>query len=180
LNGTPRAPSSSTISLARKPARTRTAIVAGETSRSCTASAIYTLEHLLADLALKSGGRPPTEGGGVKVATLHATKGVQWPTVYLVGLEEGRLPDYRVTTAEQPAEERRACFVGVCRAEDTLILTWSRRFRTMRQTPSRFLRRDAADLTLLQALVPEPAPIAAGVFPSPNYEKDPMCRASGR
>jgi len=101
----------------------------------------YTLEHLLADLALKSGGRPPTEGGGVKVATLHSTKGLQWPTVYLIGLEEGKLPDYRnVDTAEKLAEERRACFVGACRAEDTLILTWSRRFRTMQQGPSRFLR----------------------------------------
>jgi DNA helicase II / ATP-dependent DNA helicase PcrA len=100
----------------------------------------YTLEHLLVDLALKSGGRPPTEGGGVKVASLHGTKGLQWPTVYLVGLEEGKLPDFRAETPEQLAEERRACFVGVCRAEESLTLTYARRFRTHHQTPSRFLR----------------------------------------
>jgi DNA helicase II / ATP-dependent DNA helicase PcrA len=100
----------------------------------------YTLEHLLADLALRGGVRPPTEGGGVKIANLHGTKGLQWPTVYLVGLEEGKLPDYRnIGTAEKLAEERRACFVGVCRAEEKLVLTYSRRFRTMLQQPSRFL-----------------------------------------
>jgi len=65
---------------------------------------------------------------------------LQWPTVYLVGLEEGKLPDYRnIGTAEKLADERRACFVGVCRAEEKLVLTYSRRFRTMLQQPSRFL-----------------------------------------
>ncbi len=104
----------------------------------------YTLEHLLADLALKTGGRPPTEGGGVKVATLHSAKGLEWPIVYLVGLEEGKLPDFRnLDTPEEVAEERRACFVGVCRAEDTLIVTAISRFRTVRQRPSRFLREMA-------------------------------------
>jgi DNA helicase-2/ATP-dependent DNA helicase PcrA len=101
----------------------------------------YTLEHLLADMALGSGLRSPTAGGGVKIATLHGTKGLQWPVVYLVGLEEGKLPDFRnVETAEKLAEERRACFVGVCRAEDVLTVTYSQRFRTMAQAPSRFLR----------------------------------------
>jgi DNA helicase II / ATP-dependent DNA helicase PcrA len=103
----------------------------------------YTLEHLLADLALKSGGRPPAEGGGVKVASLHGTKGLQWPTVYLVGLEEGKLPDYRADTPEELSEERRACFVGVCRAQNRLVLTYAQSFRGYRQSPSRFLREMA-------------------------------------
>ena len=100
----------------------------------------FTLEHLLTELALKSGGRPPTQGGGVKVATLHGTKGLEWPTVYVLGLEEGKLPDYRAVQDGVVDEERRACFVGVCRAEDRLILTYSRHFRTFHQHPSRFLR----------------------------------------
>lgn len=99
----------------------------------------FTLEHLLTELALKSGGRPPTQGGGAKIATLHGTKGLEWPIVYLLGLEEGKLPDYRAVQDDLVDEERRACFVGVCRAEDRLVLTYSRYFRTFHQHRSRFL-----------------------------------------
>ncbi|MGO9833297.1 MAG: ATP-dependent helicase [Polyangiaceae bacterium] len=99
----------------------------------------FNLDHLLAELALKTGGRPPTQGGGVKIATLHGTKGLQWPTVYLIGLEEGKLPDYRADQDGTVGDERRTCFVGVCRAEDRLVLTRVEWFRNYRQLPSRFL-----------------------------------------
>jgi DNA helicase II / ATP-dependent DNA helicase PcrA len=98
----------------------------------------FTVDDLLAELALGSGGRAPTEGGGVRVASLHKTKGLQWPVVYLLGLEDGHLPDYRSDEDEIP-EERRACFVGVCRAEDRLVVTFVQRFRTHRKRRSRFL-----------------------------------------
>lgn len=82
----------------------------------------FSLEDLLAELALGGGGRPPTAGSGIKIATIHKTKGLQWPVVYMVGLEKGHLPHYK--DEENPVhEERRLCFVGVCRAEDVLILT---------------------------------------------------------
>ena len=55
----------------------------------------FTVDDLLADLALGSGGRAPTQGGGVRVASLHKTKGLQWPTVFMLGLEDGHMPDYR-------------------------------------------------------------------------------------
>jgi superfamily I DNA/RNA helicase len=100
----------------------------------------FTLEHLLVELALKTGGRAPTEGGGVKVATLHGTKGLQWPIVYMLGLDEGRLPFYRSVKAGEVADERRVCFVGVCRAEDRLVLTYADRVRGYPQSRSRFLR----------------------------------------
>jgi len=99
----------------------------------------FSLDQLMAELALRSGGRPPTQGGGVKVATLHGTKGLQWATVFLVGLEEGKLPDFRAEEEETIPDERRACFVGVCRAEDELLLTYSQYYRTFYQAPSRFL-----------------------------------------
>ena len=54
----------------------------------------FTLEHVLSELALGGIGLAPTAGGGVKVASLHRTKGLQWPRVYIVGLEQGTLPDY--------------------------------------------------------------------------------------
>ena len=100
----------------------------------------FSLDDLLADLVLGAGGRPPTTGGGIKVATLHKTKGLEWPVVYILGLEEGHMPDFQNLDADKLPEERRLCFVGVCRAESELNLTFAARFRTHRRTPSRFLR----------------------------------------
>jgi len=99
----------------------------------------FTLEHLLADLMLGGTGGAPTEGGGIKVATIHRTKGLQWPWVYLVGLEEGWLPDWHAKTDEEISEERKLCFVGVCRAEDRLVLSRIHTYKGYRQPPSRFL-----------------------------------------
>lgn len=100
----------------------------------------YSLEHFLADLALGGKGGAPTVGGGVKLATIHRTKGLQWPHVYLVGLEEDNLPSFQsATTEEGVREERRLCFVGVCRAEDSLTLTRVQSHRGFVKYPSRFL-----------------------------------------
>jgi DNA helicase-2/ATP-dependent DNA helicase PcrA len=100
----------------------------------------YSLDHLLADLALGGKGGAPTEGGGVKLATIHRTKGLQWPHVYLMGLEQDTLPDYHAKTDEQMQEERRLCFVGVCRAEDSLVITRIREYRGYAKSPSPFIR----------------------------------------
>lgn len=105
----------------------------------------FTLEHLLGELALGSVGGAPTAAGGIKVATLQATKGLQWPHVYVIGLEEGKLPGFRAETDEQIREERRICFVGVCRAEQRLTLTRTRWYSVHRQKPSRFLTEMALE-----------------------------------
>ena len=76
----------------------------------------FTLEHVLSELALGGIGLAPTAGGGVKVASLHRTKGLQWPRVYIVGLEQGTLPDYRTETEAALSEERRARESRVCTA----------------------------------------------------------------
>ena len=99
----------------------------------------FTLEHLLGELALGSVGGAPTAVGGVKIATLQATKGLQWPHVYVIGLEEGKLPSYRANSDEELREERRICFVGVCRAEERLTLSRIRWYSVHAQRPSRFL-----------------------------------------
>ena len=99
----------------------------------------FTLEHLLGELALGSAGGAPTAAGGIKVATLQATKGLQWPHVYVIGLEEGKLPGYKAETDEQIREERRICFVGVCRGEQRLTLSRIWWYSVHRQNPSRFL-----------------------------------------
>lgn len=100
----------------------------------------FSLEHLLSELALGSLGRAPTAAGGVKVASLHRTKGLQWRVVYLVGLEEGHLPDWRSDTDSGLLEERRLLFVGVSRAEESLIITRCRAVNGRSKLPSRFLK----------------------------------------
>lgn len=100
----------------------------------------YSLEHLLAELALGAGGQPPTESGGVKIATLHRTKGLEWPHVILAGVEQGTLPIFHATSERAISEERRLCFVGVCRAEQTLELTYASRVNGWAKHRSQFLR----------------------------------------
>ena len=78
----------------------------------------------------------------VLLMTLHATKGTEFPVVFIAGVEEGLLPHVRALyDPEQLAEERRLFYVGITRAMDELFLSWS--FRRRRgysvQDASRFL-----------------------------------------
>jgi DNA helicase-2/ATP-dependent DNA helicase PcrA len=101
----------------------------------------FSLHRLLAELSLGNAGGAPTEGGGVKVASLHRTKGLQWPVVFMVGLEDDTLPSHQSLQDEQDIrQERRLCFVGVCRAEDQLTLTRAHQLKGWPKQPSRFLR----------------------------------------
>lgn len=109
-----------------------------------------TLQGFLDDVALNA--RDETEDkedklgkNAVVLMTLHSAKGLEFPHVYMVGMEEGLLPHRRSVAADGAAidEERRLCYVGVTRAQDRLTLSlalsrfkWGRKKPTI---PSRFL-----------------------------------------
>ncbi len=69
----------------------------------------------------------PNDRRVVNLLTLHAAKGLEFPVVFLVGLEEAVFPNYRaLEDPTQMEEERRLCYVGMTRAEERLYLTASR------------------------------------------------------
>jgi DNA helicase-2/ATP-dependent DNA helicase PcrA len=91
------------------------------------------LEGYLANISLVSDAdHLAGSGGAVTLMTLHAAKGLEFPVVAMIGLEEGCLPHARARDSiDQLEEERRLCFVGVTRAEKHLLLTKAM-YRTMR------------------------------------------------
>ena len=65
----------------------------------------------------------------VVMMTLHSAKGLEFPVVFMVGMEDGMFPSYMSISSEDAAdleEERRLCYVGITRAKETLILTSAR------------------------------------------------------
>ncbi len=89
------------------------------------------------------------KGQGVTLITLHAAKGLEYPHVYLIGLEEGLLPHDRSKVEGTVDEERRLLYVGITRAKRTLALTWClNRIKygsAMPCTPSSFIRELPAE-----------------------------------
>lgn len=71
------------------------------------------------------------EGGkknAVNLMTLHAAKGLEFPVVFMVGMEEGLFPHSRsLMDKNELEEERRLCYVGMTRAKEKLFLTYSRK-----------------------------------------------------
>ena len=95
----------------------------------------------------------------VVLMTLHSAKGLEFPHVYLAGLEDGIFPSYMTITADDPAEleeERRLCYVGITRAKENLTLTCARRRMVHGETQynkmSRFLKEIPLSLLSTGAL----------------------------
>lgn len=89
----------------------------------------------------------------VVLMTLHSAKGLEFPRVYLAGMEDGLFPSYMTITSddnEDLEEERRLCYVGITRAEEVLTLTCARRRMVRGETQynkiSRFMKEIPTEL----------------------------------
>jgi len=119
------------------------------------------------------------EGSSVTLMTLHTAKGLEFPVVFVSGMEEDLLPHYRAQG--EPAEmeeERRLCYVGMTRARERLFLTMARRRRLFGQydntLPSRFFTELPPENVELHSDTAYPVPGIAGSLasiPAPAGEK---------
>ncbi len=109
------------------------------------------LSQFLTDLALVTDlDKDEEESAQVTLMTLHAAKGLEFPVVFIVGMEEGIFPSIRSIQEEDIEEERRLAYVGLTRAEQKLFLmnAYSRMLygRTQSNRPSRFIEEMDDDL----------------------------------
>ncbi len=135
---------------------------------------VQALEAFLDQVALVSDVDELEEGSrGVTLMTLHAAKGLEYPVVFLTGMEEGVFPHARsLDDSADVEEERRLCYVGLTRAQKQLFLSYALHRRLHGYglgEPSRFLREIPEDAMMLlnvrtggmeareTPIVPEPA-----------------------
>jgi DNA helicase-2/ATP-dependent DNA helicase PcrA len=109
---------------------------------------------LVSDREEDDGGR-----GAISLMTLHNSKGLEFPAVYLVGMEEGVFPHARAVDEGGLEEERRLCYVGMTRARERLVLTRARHRilfgGSQNNPPSRFLREIPGDLVRTFGVEPD-------------------------
>ena len=100
-----------------------------------------TLEGYLARVALLTNTDAAQDGERVRMMTVHTAKGLEFPHVFLAGMEEGVFPSKKTSTIEAMEEERRLAFVAFTRAQRSLSLSESegRNFDGSFRYPSRFL-----------------------------------------
>lgn len=111
------------------------------------------IETYMEEVSLMSSVDKITGQGSVTLMTLHAAKGLEFPVVFMVGMEDGIFPHSRaLDSPAEMEEERRLCYVGMTRAEQELILSSARsrlQYGKIQQyEPSRFLRDLGGEINL--------------------------------
>ncbi len=153
-----------------------------------------TLSGFLEEVALVADiDRVDESDNKVLLMTLHSAKGLEFPHVYLAGMEDGIFPGYMSISAEDPMEleeERRLCYVGITRAKDDLTLTCAKqrmiRGETQYNAVSRFVKEIPAELLDIKPLsvkrrtddIPDPFsfPKAQKTFAKKPYASSPAER----
>ena len=120
------------------------------------AQGFSSINEFLEEAALLSSADSSIDGDEVTLMTLHAAKGLEFPVVYMVGMEEGILPHARVYEAgpAELEEERRLCYVGMTRAREELHLVYAYSRLTFGQRSYQPVSRFISDMgdQLLQAV----------------------------
>ena len=119
------------------------------------------------------------DGSYVVLMTLHSAKGLEFPNVYLSGMEDGLFPSYMSITAdnseEEIEEERRLCYVGITRAKQHLSITGARmrmmRGETQFHGISRFVKEIPQELIQGNTWEPKPREEFLGERPISNRQK---------
>lgn len=141
-----------------------------------------TLQGFLEEVSLVADIDSLEEGSNhVVLMTLHSAKGLEFPTVFLCGMEDGIFPSYLCITSDDPSEieeERRLCYVGITRAMEHLFLSCARqrmsRGEMQFNKPSRFLQE------IPRFLIHETASSAAPRYPRRSEDEDGAApRSSG-
>lgn len=112
------------------------------------AQAFASLDDFLEEAALLSSADSAADGDEVTLMTLHAAKGLEFPVVFMVGMEEGILPHARIYEAgpSELEEERRLCYVGMTRAKEELHLVYAYSRLTFGQRSYQPVSRFIADM----------------------------------
>jgi DNA helicase-2/ATP-dependent DNA helicase PcrA len=109
-------------------------------------------ERLLLQDSQDKGDADDSEDGDVRknevtLMTLHSSKGLEFNTIYLVGVEEDTLPHKKtISQGEDISEERRLCYVGITRAQEKLVMTYCKQRKIFGKEVPRFKSRFLHDL----------------------------------
>lgn len=104
-------------------------------------------QEYLPDHPKSNGEKNPPAGGAVTLMTMHAAKGLEFPVVFIIGMEEGLFPHSRsLMDKHELEEERRLCYVGITRAKQNLFLTYARRRLFFGQKTSNIVSRFIMEL----------------------------------
>lgn len=120
-----------------------------------------TLSSFLQDIALYTNADSDMSADAVKLMTIHQSKGLEFPYVFVINLFNGGLPNYRAIRDRNRSgmeEERRLMYVAVTRAEDALFLTESEGYdysSNMNKYPSLFLREIQRDMFVTEGKMDE-------------------------
>jgi DNA helicase-2/ATP-dependent DNA helicase PcrA len=114
-----------------------------------------TIRDFLDHAALVAQSDAIDEASQITLMTIHNAKGLEFPVVFLAGMEDGLFPHSRTLLSEAAMEEeRRLCYVGMTRSEKRLVLSWARYRRRFgggeqeRTLPSRFLKEVPSNLVI--------------------------------